>query len=207
MSVQVKICGLKSAEMVDAAVKAGTDFVGFVDYPSSPRHISLEKISTLLPLLPAHVQPVLVTVNPSDDWLKSVNTKHPACHIQLHGKETPERVREIKMLCKHARIIKALPIRPAEDVAMAKAYADCADMLLFDSSSGGSGKIFDWNILKDFFSPLPWFLSGGLSPENVVHAMKQTGAHYVDVSSGVESSPGVKDTALITQFIQAAKHP
>ena len=205
MPVQVKICGLKTIEAVSAAVTAGAAFLGFVFYIKSPRNITAKNAAQLCAGVPAQVKKVAVTVDADMVLLDEIIRVMRPDYIQLHGKESPQRLRDIKKQYAKIKIIKALPVSKTEDLLAADAYANCADMLLFDSSTAGSGHPFDWNLLKDFYSPLPWFLSGGLTPENVASAIAQTHAAYVDVSSGVESSLGVKDTALIQQFIETAR--
>jgi phosphoribosylanthranilate isomerase len=201
--VRVKICGLKDAKNLQAAIDAGADFVGFVDYLKSPRHITLPDIARLIAGLPAHVASVVVTVNPTDDWLDKIN--FPASYIQLHGDESPARLQQIKAKLPNIKIIKAVAVSSAEDIKRAAEYAKCADMLLFDNINSGSGTSFDWSLLKGKQFTLPWMLSGGLNSGNIKEAISQTGASMVDVSSGVETVAGVKDAALIRQFIEAAK--
>ncbi len=213
MPVAVKICGLKNADAVSAAVNAGADYVGFVYFPPSPRHITPAEAAKLMAKLPASTKSVMVAVDPDNDWIDQIDFHTPPAFIQLHGKETPDRVREIKSRCHESKIIKALPVSTGDDVAFAMRYSDCADMLLFDARPpklpgilpGGNGLSFDWALLKDREFPLPWILSGGLTSDNVADAVRLSGATIVDVSSGVESAPGVKDASLIRDFIKAAK--
>jgi phosphoribosylanthranilate isomerase len=209
MTTRVKICGLRDAETLKAAIDAGADFIGFVDFPKSPRHIMATGAAKLIAGLPPHVSSVIVTVDPSDEWLAQVDSYVSPTYIQLHGDESPERVNVIRQRLHNTKIIKAIAVSNADDIARADAYGSCAHMLLFDTKverlHGGSGKAFNWSLLEGRQIPLPWMLSGGLTPENVSKAISQTGATMVDVSSGVESTPGVKDSALIKQFIEAAK--
>ncbi len=209
MTVQVKICGLKDAESVQAAVSAGADFMGFVDYPKSPRHIIPTEAAKLMTALPSHVSSVLVTVNPTDEWIDQINFHIAPHYIQLHGDESAGRVREIKKRLHEPKIIKAISVCDAADIKRAEEYEDCADMLLFDTKvaglQGGSGTAFDWSLLAGKNFPLPWILSGGLTSDNIAEAIRITGAAMVDVSSGVESVPGVKDARRIKHFINAAK--
>ena len=208
MTVLVKICGIKNTQQLNAVINAGADFIGFVYYPKSPRHLELSAIKTLIETMPNHVYPVVVTVDPDDGLVEKINMLSPA-YIQLHGNESPARVNEIKSQLTHTMIIKAIPVKTADDINHATEYTSCADLLLFDTKAdnmhGGSGKSFDWSLLAGKKIALPWMLSGGLTPVNVADAIAQTDAGMVDVSSGVESAPGVKDTVLIKQFIEAAK--
>ncbi len=208
MTRRVKICGLKDATHIQSAVSAGADLVGFVHYQKSPRHIELADISKLIRNLPKHVASVLVTVNPTDDWLDSID--FPVSYLQLHGDESPARVQEIKAKLPHIKIIKAIAVSNAKDIEAADAYLNCVDILLFDTKvenmHGGSGKTFDWSLLKNKNISMPWILSGGLNIHNIKEAISQTNTAIVDVSSGVESSAGVKDAALIKQFIEAVKN-
>ncbi|MFO0388968.1 MAG: phosphoribosylanthranilate isomerase [Alphaproteobacteria bacterium] len=208
MTVRVKICGLKDTKNLQVAIDAGADFVGFVDYPKSPRHITQPDIAKLIAVIPANVASVVVTVNPANSWLEQIH--FPVSYIQLHGDESPERVREIRNRLVGTKIIKAISVENAEDIASASDYANVADIILFDTKvpnqHGGSGIAFDWSLLKEKHIALPWMLSGGLNVGNIKEAILQTGAAIVDVSSGVETAPGVKDAALIKQFIEAAKN-
>jgi phosphoribosylanthranilate isomerase len=212
MSTTVKICGISSEDMLKAAVSCGADKIGFVHFAKSPRHIELKRSAELKEQLPAHVESVIVVVNPDDALLSQiVGVIHPA-YIQLHGKESPERVKEIHAKFPKQKLIKAVSVRNGDDIAKVHAYAAYVDLLMFDAKApessalpGGNGLSFDWELLKNREFDKPWILSGGLTPENVKEAIEITGATAVDVSSGVESSPGVKDAALIKAFINAAK--
>ena len=209
---KVKICGLSTAEQVQAAVTAGADWVGFVHFPPSPRHVSLEQAAALKRLLPPHIQSVIVVVDAEDMCLQEIIHTVAPDYIQLHGHESVQRVAAIRRCFPVQRFIKALAIRNGDDVARANAYIPHIDMLLFDakppenaSLPGGNGLVFDWALLKNRNFPLPWLLSGGLDSNNVSGAICITGAAGVDVSSGVESAAGVKDAGKIHAFIQAAR--
>lgn len=216
MTVLVKICGLKTREAVDAAVLAGADFLGFVFFEKSCRYISYEQARELKKHVPEHVKTVAVTVDPTDDEIKEIMSSLNPDYIQLHGTESVKRVIEIRHNCREAapitNTIKAIPIKTREDIENALKYKDVADMLLFDAKvdgdvPGGEGKSFDWTLLSDtcHLSPDTWFLAGGLTVDNVKTAIEITGATMVDVSSGVESSRGIKDPELIKFFIKTAK--
>ncbi|MDX1975132.1 MAG: phosphoribosylanthranilate isomerase [Rickettsiales bacterium] len=215
MSIAVKICGLTDPASVAAAVSAGTRYVGFVFYPASPRHISVAQAAALKATLPTSVASVSVLVDPDDALLASIERELRPDYLQLHGKETPERLKQIRTLCPSSKIIKALSVRTGDDIAQAGRYIEACDMLLFDAKPpqlagmlpGGNGLSFDWTLLNNRTFARPWFLSGGLNGENVADAIRHSGATMVDVSSGVEQSPGVKDAQLITQFIAAAHAP
>jgi phosphoribosylanthranilate isomerase len=217
MACAVKICGLKDEANLRAAVAAGAHYVGFVHYQKSPRHISLEHATALKKLLPNNVECVLVVVNPDDALLQAAAYSITPDYIQLHGSETVARVAEIRAQYPKQKLIKALGISTRQDLASAKDFEPLVEMLLFDAKPlllplpegegilpGGNGIAFDWKILQGFQSPTPWLLSGGLTAENVADAIRQSSAMMVDVSSGVESSAGVKEAGKIKAFIEAA---
>jgi phosphoribosylanthranilate isomerase len=211
MSVLIKICGLKTAEALDAALDAGADMVGFVFFPPSPRHLGFEAARTLAQRVRGRVQKVALSVDASDDWLaESISALKPDI-LQLHGKETPERVATVRSRFR-IPVMKALPIQERADLTPVRAYAQVADRLLFDARApreatrpGGLGKPFDWRLLENVNSDVPFMLSGGLDPNNVAEALRITRAPAVDVSSGVEREPGEKDVDKIRAFIRAAR--
>jgi phosphoribosylanthranilate isomerase len=211
MSVLIKICGLKTAEALDAALDAGADMVGFVFFPPSPRHLGFEAARTLAQRVPGRVQKVALSVDASDDWLaESISALKPDI-LQLHGKETPERVATVRSRFR-IPVMKALPIQERADLTPVRAYAQVADRLLFDARApreatrpGGLGKPFDWRLLENVNPDVPFMLSGGLDPNNVAEALRITRAPAVDVSSGVERQPGEKDIDKIRAFIRAAR--
>ena len=249
--VSIKICGLSAEETVLAAVNAGADFIGFVYYPKSPRHVSIEKAANLKKLLPPTVRSVMVLVNPDDNLLIKIATQVQPDYIQLHGDETVERLQEISKKInsmpsltselmsveiqndkdwiasatprndKRIGIIKAISVKTADDIKYAEKFAEVADYLLFDAKPtdknmlrGGNGISFNWELLvnKSMDSRFRgndkdnWFLSGGLNASNVKDAIKKTGAKFIDVSSGVESSAGVKDIKMIEEFVKAVNN-
>lgn len=211
MTTRVKICGLKDASSLRVAVDAGAAFVGFVYYPASPRHIGLVEAAKLKALLPSYVQCVCVLVDADDVLLAAVRDVLSPDWVQLHGSETPERVKAVRdIMPARIGVIKALRVRSSDDVAQAAAYTT-TDMLLFDAKApegmlpGGNGLSFDWALLRGREFHVPWMLSGGLHAENVGQAVGQTGARMVDVSSGVEAAPGVKDATLIQAFMKAVE--
>ena len=206
MTLQVKICGLTTPDAVEAA--AAADFAGFIFFPASVRHLTIERAARLAAM--AKPATVAVTVDADDALLESIVQTVKPNWLQLHGKESPERVAEVKRAFR-LPVIKAFAISATDDLAQVEAYATDADMFLFDAKPargglpGGTGKPFDWTILSDFQSPKPWFLSGGLDAATVEEARNVTGAHYLDVSSRLESAPGVKDPQKIRDFIRKAK--
>lgn len=207
MSVQIKICGLKTAEDVNCAVEAGANFVGFVFFEASPRNISLTEATKLRKLLPADVAAVAVTVNAEDDLLSALFKNLQPDFVQMHGNESPARVKEVQSQF-GCGIIKALSIDEPQQFDATSAYD--VDYFLFDAKPmeqdlpGGLGKSFDWSLLSHYHGDQPWFLAGGLTPENVAEAILKTGARAIDVSSGVEKAPGIKDPTRITKFIENA---
>ncbi len=212
MAISIKICGLNSEEAVRAVNKAAVNFAGFVHYQKSPRHLSIIQAAQLKSLLAKTVKSIMVLVNPCDELLTEMANKIRPDFFQLHGEETPERIKEIKNKFPNIEIIKSIPIRTKEDLKQTKQYVKLVDYLLFDAKPtnssmmhGGNGLSFDWNILAGQKFTLPWFLSGGLNAENITQAIKISGAKIVDVSSGVERSAGVKDVLLINEFIKAAR--
>lgn len=212
MSSLVKICGLSTPQSLDAALAAGADMVGFVSYPRSPRHVSLEAGTALSRRAAGHATRVALVVNPTDAELDAVVEALDPDLIQLHGAEPPERVAAIR--ARFGRpVMKAIGISRGEDLAAAQTYCAVADRLLFDAKPppgpdglpGGNGLAFDWRLVAGLDLPRPFMLSGGLDPANVAEAIRLTGIQGVDVSSGVESAPGQKDPDRIAAFTKAAR--
>lgn len=211
MPTLIKICGLSTPTTMITALDAGADMVGLVFFAKSPRHVSFEVAAELAQIANGRAQIVALTVDADDALLGAIAEKVGPDWLQLHGMETPERVREIKDRFK-LPVMKAFGIRERADLAAVPAYAGIADRILFDSKPprnaavpGGSGKRFDWHLLESLDVDAPFMLSGGLDAGNVAEALKITGAHAVDVSSGVESTRGVKDPALIRTFIETVR--
>ena len=207
MSTLVKICGLRTPDAVDAALKAGADMVGFVVFDRSPRHVSLDQAASLGARVSAGVAKVLLTVDADDASLAAAIAALDPAFLQLHGAETPERVAAIRAGF-GVKVIKAIPIGEQADLDLIRRFDDIADMLLFDarppsdaSRPGGNGLGFDWSLLAGHATKKPWLLAGGLTAGNVAQALRETGAPGVDVSSGVESAPGVKDIGKIAEFV------
>ncbi len=212
MTVEVKICGLKTRPALDAALDAGADYVGLVFYSKSPRNVDLATAATLARAATGRAQSVALVVDADDAALRDIVATVAPDLIQLHGKETPERVAAVKALTRTA-VMKVIGVATAADVDGAAAYVEVADRILFDAKPpadrpnalpGGNGIAFDWRILGNWRER--WYmLSGGLTPANVAEAIALTHAPAVDVSSGVERVPGEKDPGLIRDFIRAAK--
>lgn len=208
MTTQIKICGLSTEPSIDVAIDAGATHVGLVHFEKSPRHVSLERAAELRKHAGNRVKVVLLLVN-ADPKLtgKAIGDVRPDI-IQFHGSETPD---WLKLVGDNSglEIWKALGVRDKPTLAKSSRYASAADMLLFDAPAkalpGGTGTSFDWSLLAEHEHQLPWGLAGGLDPDNVTQALADTGAKLVDVSSGVESAPGVKDVDRITAFCQAVQ--
>ena len=213
---RVKICGVSTLEVVEAAIAAGADLLGFVHFARSPRHVSLEAAAALMAHAKAlgRVETVLLLVDPSDDLLDAVERTLSPDILQLHGHETPARVEAVARRGRWT-VWKACPVASRADVASAVAYhapGTRADLVLFDAKPpadpaalpGGNGLAFDWRILDSISGRMPFALAGGLTPENVADAIQLTGPDIVDVSSGVECRPGVKSLELVRRFIAAA---
>ena len=213
MTVQAKICGLTTPAALDAALTGGAAFVGAVVFPKSPRHIAPLHAATLFERARGRAKIVAVTVDADDALLTEIALILKPDLIQLHGSETRERAERVRTLT-GAGIIKALPIHVHEDFAEANDWEPFVDHLMFDAKPpqgsalpGGVGARFDWTLLADRAWRHPWFVAGGLTPDNVGEAIRISGAPLVDVSSGVETAPGVKDAGLITAFLKAVAGP
>ncbi len=213
MNTEVKICGLRSAAALDAALTAGADYVGFVFYDRSPRNISPTAARVLADRARGKAKVVVLLVDPDDALLAEVIDRVAPDIVQLHGAETPARVAEISQRF-GLPVMKAVAVASAADVQTALAYAGKADRILFDAKApaddaaalpGGNGVAFDWLALAGLEGRIDYMLAGGLNADNVAEAIRATGAPAVDVSSGVESRPGEKDPDLIRRFIHAAK--
>ena len=211
LPTRVKICGLRDAAMLDAAVQAGAAYVGLVFFEKSPRNVTLAQAAALAAMVPAGVAKVALVVDADDAQLDALLAQVPVDILQLHGSESLARVTALK-----ARyglpVMKAVGVAGPDDLAALDAYAQVADLLLVDAKPpkgadlpGGNGLSFDWRLIAGRRWPVPWMLAGGLTPANVAQAVALTGAGQVDVSSGVESAPGVKDAALIAAFCAALR--
>jgi phosphoribosylanthranilate isomerase len=209
--VKVKICGLRTEETVQTAVKMGADYIGFVFFAKSPRFVTPSQNASLAVHIPAEVTKVGLVVDADDVLLENIMSKGAIDMLQLQGKETPARVAEIKAKT-GLPVMKALGVSDERDLAALEAYIGIADQLLIDAKPpkgaelpGGNGLAFDWTLLKGATIAAPWMLAGGLTPDNVATALLVTGARQVDVSTGVERKAGEKDIAKMTAFIKNAK--
>ncbi len=209
--VSVKICGISTVDDVRACAGAGANYMGLVFFEKSPRNITIPAARDLALAAPMGLAKVALVVNPSDAELDAIAGTVPLDMIQLHGRETPERVAEVK-----ARyglpVMKAVGIADANDLPKLESYFGVADQILVDAKPpkggelpGGNGLSFDWRLIAGRRWPCPWMLAGGLTPENVAEAVKMTGAKQVDVSSGVEDAPGQKNAELIQKFVQSSR--
>ena len=209
--VSVKICGLATVDDVRACADAGAKYMGLVFFEKSPRNITLPAARELALAAPLGLAKVALVVNPSDAELDAITGTVPLDMLQLHGRETPERVAEVK-----ARyglpVMKAVGIADGDDLPKLESYFGVADQILVDAKPpeggelpGGNGLSFDWRLVAGRRWPCPWMLAGGLTPENVAEAAKMTGAKQVDVSSGVEDAPGQKNAKLIQKFVQSSR--
>ena len=211
MSPLVKICGLSTPETLDVALEAGADMVGFVFFPPSPRNISFEQARALASRVKGKARKVALTVDADDTLLASIVAALKPDLLQLHGHETPQRVAAVRESF-GLPVMKALPIETKSDLTAIANYTGVADRLLFDARPprdatrpGGLGKPFDWHLLENLNLSIPFMLAGGVNAGNVAEALRVTRAGGVDVSSGVESAPGVKDADKIRAFIRAAR--
>ena len=213
MPVAVKICGLTSAAAIDAAIGAGAVYGGLVFHPQSPRFVTPDLARMLADRMRGHLKSVALIADLDDARIGEVVKMAQPDFLQLHGQETVKRTAEIRGRF-GLPVIKALPVAEPSDFDVVAAYEANADMLLFDARppkgaerGGGHGAAFDWKLLAGRTFAKPWFLAGGLTQDNVARAIALSGAQMVDVSSGVESAPGVKDAAKITAFVEATRMP
>jgi phosphoribosylanthranilate isomerase len=211
MSLIVKICGLSTRETLETALEAGADMVGFVFFPPSPRHLSLTTARDLGKLVKRRAAKVALTVDADDAMLESIIETLQPDILQLHGRESVARLREVRRKFS-LPVMKAIAVESPADLASLPEYAGLADRILFDARApkeatrpGGLGAVFDWKILENLELKIPFMVSGGLSSLNVADAVRVTGAGGVDVSSGVERAPGQKDPEMIRVFIKAAR--
>lgn len=211
MSTRVKICGLRTAEAMAAALEARADLVGLVFFPPSPRSVTLEEAVPLADYARGFAAIVALLVDADDALLDRIVAEVNPDMLQLHGAETPARVAAVRERTGKP-VMKAVKVRSREDALAALAFRGIADLVLFDAAPprgadrpGGHGRTFDWSLLDGVRDEVPFVLSGGLTPDNVREAIRATGATVVDVSSGVETAPGVKDAGLIRAFVRAAR--
>ncbi|MEZ5850576.1 MAG: phosphoribosylanthranilate isomerase [Hyphomicrobiaceae bacterium] len=210
MPARVKICGIRTAAAMRATLAAGADFVGLVFFPPSPRNVTVAEAAPLAEMARGNAGVVALTVDADDVLLGAIVAHVKPDMLQLHGSESPERVAEIRARF-GTPVMKAIKVETADDAARALAYRGVADLILFDAKApkgailpGGNGLAFDWRTLVGVKDEVPFMLSGGLTPSTVATAIAVTNAAIVDVSSGVETSPGEKSPELIREFIEAA---
>ncbi|NOT72895.1 MAG: phosphoribosylanthranilate isomerase [Hyphomicrobium sp.] len=212
MTAGAKICGIKTDAALDAALEGGARYIGLVFFGKSPRNVDIATAARLAARARGHAKVVALVVDADDEELGEIIDAVSPDMIQLHGHETPERVAGIAKLFQ-LPLIKAIAVGTRDDTVRALDYVSAARLILFDAKPpkepdalpGGNGLVFDWNMIAEVSDRVPFMLSGGLTPDNVAAAIRQTGAHAVDVSSGVESAPGVKDPELIRRFLHAVK--
>ncbi len=211
MSLIVKICGLSTRETLDVALQAGADMVGFVFFPPSPRHISLETARELGKQAKGRAVKVALTVDADDGTLANIVEALQPDILQVHGNETVARLRDIRQAL-GLPVMKAMAVESAADLAPLPGYAAVADRILFDARApkdatrpGGLGSVFDWHVLENLDLKLPFMVSGGLHAGNVAEAVRVTRAGGVDVSSGIERAPGIKDPEMIRNFMRSAR--
>ncbi len=210
MATRIKICGIRDARTLDAAIEARADFAGFVFYPPSPRAVSAREAAELGARADGHIKRVGLFVNATDGEMAEAVEAGKLDVLQLHGQETPNRTAALRSRF-GLPVWKALSIASAADITRASEYRDAADFILFDAKTpkgtlpGGMGVRFDWNLLAGYRGPVEWGLAGGIDAANVAEAIASTGAPLVDVSSGVESEPGVKDAGKIAAFCRAVR--
>ena len=211
MTLQIKICGLNTPEVLDAALEAGADMVGFVFFRASPRHVGYEAARALAARVRGRAKKVALSVDASDEQLAAIIEALKPDLLQLHGQEAPERVVVVRTRF-GLPVMKALPIAEKADLSPIRLYDKLADRLIFDARAprdatrpGGLGKSFDWRLLENLKISAPFMLSGGLDADNVAEALRITRAPGIDVSSGVERAPGEKDPEKIRAFIRAAR--
>jgi phosphoribosylanthranilate isomerase len=212
MSVQAKICGIATDAALDAALDGGARYVGLVFFAKSPRNVDFATATRLAARARGRAKIVALVVDADDETLRDITDTVAPDMFQLHGKESPERVAEVARLTGRP-IIKAIAVASQDDTVRAETYGTVAQLVLFDAKPptypdalpGGNGLVFDWSLIASVSDRVPYMLSGGLTPENVAEAIRQTAAKMVDVSSGVESAPGVKDADKIRRFLDAVK--
>ena len=205
---QIKICGLTTPEAIGAAVAARATHIGLVQYPPSPRHVTLEQAMRLRVRVPREIKVVLLLVNEQPQpTLQAIQAVKPDV-VQFHGSETPEWLSILKQ-AGAKELWKAIGVKNAEGLDKAKRFKGAADMLLYDAPAhkqpGGQGLAVDWSLFDGFHHEMPWGLAGGLTPDNVAEAIRLTGAPLVDASTGLESGPGIKDLGRIADFCRAAR--
>jgi phosphoribosylanthranilate isomerase len=204
--MRVKICGITNLKQGRAIAQLGATDLGFICVPKSPRYLSPEKIATIIPYLPSPTTAIGVFANTEFAEICSVVEQTQFTAIQLHGKESPAFCQQLRSQLPHVEIIKAIGVKTPDSLAATEDYSHSVDTFLLDAYApqqlGGTGKAFNWNYLQNFDPPRPWFLAGGLTPQNIEKALKITQPNGIDLSSGVENSPGDKNLDLVTDLFQ-----
>jgi phosphoribosylanthranilate isomerase len=207
--MRIKICGIKAFEQGQAIVAHGATALGFICVPATPRYVNSEQLKLLIHKLPTNADKIGVFANANITDIASISTETGLTGVQLHGDESTDYCQELRQLLPEIEIIKALRIRSDGDMNSAKNYANYVDTLLLDAyhpqQLGGTGKTLDWNLLQNFKPGCPWFLAGGLTPENICDALKQVQPDGIDLSSGVEIAPGDKDLNKVAKLFEAIK--
>ncbi|MFZ4125130.1 MAG: phosphoribosylanthranilate isomerase [Rickettsiales bacterium] len=202
----VKNCGFKTTHMIDVSIASGASFIGLVHHPASPRHVDLRVMTDLANHIGERAEHVAVLVNPHDTTIDDIMAHYTPHYWQIHGVQDASRIRDIRKRT-GIRMIVAIAVHDAQDVQKAATLINEADYVLFDTKQhgkdGGTGKSFNWDVLKGFTFDRPWFLAGGLNPENVADAIRNTHAPMVDVSTGIEDAPGEKSAEKIAAFNKA----
>lgn len=205
----VKLCGFSEVNSLKSAIEQGCDFIGFIFYDKSVRNVAISKAIEISKIIPQAISRVAVVSDAKDEFLEEIATKFKPNYIQFHGNETLEKISQFKEKFPHIKIIKAFRVRSKNDLAEIDAFERVADLFLFDSKSdgemGGSGKSFDWSLLKELKTNKKWFLSGGLNIDNIFDAINKTGAEMIDISSAIEEQKGVKSSRLITELMYKIK--
>ena len=208
--IAIKFCGLRKLDDIETAARTGARYVGLMFFPPSPRHLELEQAQALVQATPSDLSKVGVSVNPTNTFLETLLSYVSLDMLQLHGQESPERIAEIKKKF-GLPVIKAIGLSDSSDLPQIAQYTQAADQILVDAKPpkggalpGGNALSFDWRLIKNQQWTKPWLLAGGLTPENVGQAIALTNAKQIDVSSGIESYPGMKDPQLMEKFAKAA---
>lgn len=211
--MKVKLCGFTEQNTLDAAIKCGVDFIGFVFCKKSPRYIAANQVAVLAKIIPSNIKKVAVLSNNNFDEIKDICANLKPDYLQFHGDEEVDFILEVKKNFPQIKIIKAFAVGNSDDLKQVDKFDEVADLFLFDSkksslsgSSGGNGISFDWNLLRNFESKKDWFLSGGLNIDNIAQALEKTGATMLDISSGIEKERGKKSPELITQLMKKIKN-
>lgn len=204
--MKVKLCGFTSQETLDLAVSQGCDFLGFVFCEKSTRFISPESAKRISKNVPSNISKVAVIVDPTADLLDEISEKLSPDFFQFHGSETPYFIKSVRDKFPKTKVIKAFRVKEEADLNQTNQFFEVADFFLFDSSAAGSGKKFDWEILRNFQSKKEWFLSGGINANNFESAIKTTGTKMIDISSGIEKVKGIKSSELILELMQKVKN-